>query len=147
MMIALRDWEQALIGAAMAARREAWAPYSHFLVGAAVRVVDETPRIFVGCNVECSSYGLTSCAERNAVAAAVVGGAAGRGKSPVIDAVAVVADVDVGTTLSPCGACRQVLYEFMRADGVVLVHNIRDGSTARYFIASLLPVAFDAFEV
>lgn len=97
----MRPTDEDLVSAARQARERAYAPYSHFSVGAAVEGDDG--RIYTGCNVENSSYGLTSCAERNAVFAAV---AAGCRK---IQSVAVAADEDY--TL-PCGACRQVLAEF-----------------------------------
>jgi cytidine deaminase len=95
---------QKLFGLARAAMKHAYAPYSDFNVGAAILLGDG--RIFTGCNVETASYGLTICAERNAVFAAV---AASAGK-PEILAVAVVNHRDV--PCSPCGACRQVLAEF-----------------------------------
>ena len=90
----------ALIAKAVEVRRKAHAPYSKYLVGAALLAKDG--RVFVGCNVENASYGLTCCAERNAVFAAVAAGA----KKFV--AVAVV----TANGGSPCGACRQVLREF-----------------------------------
>lgn len=93
---------EALIEAAWLAREQAHAPYSGFSVGAAVLAADG--RIFVGCNVENLSYGLTMCAERVAIGAAVAAGA----KSFM--AIVVVADTAV--PISPCGACRQVMAEF-----------------------------------
>jgi cytidine deaminase len=90
-----------LLEAAREVRRRAHAPYSAFAVGAAVR--DERGRIHVGCNVENASYGLTVCAERNAVAAAVAGGARHIRAAAVVSAARPPA--------SPCGACRQVLAE------------------------------------
>jgi cytidine deaminase len=89
------------IEAAVAVRLNAYAPYSKFLVGAAV--VDSNGGIHVGCNVENASYGLTNCAERAAVAAAT---AAGRR-----DIVLCVVVTDTAEPASPCGACRQVLSE------------------------------------
>jgi len=118
-----------LLGTAREARQHAYAPYSKFRVGAAVLVEDG--RVFAGCNVENSSFGLTVCAERNAVAAAVVAG--GR---PI--AVAVVTDDD---HVGPCGACRQVLAEFDQDMTVVLAD--RDGADARSVsLRELLPAAF-----
>jgi cytidine deaminase len=84
--------------------RHAYAPYSEFRVGAAVLLRDG--RVFTGCNVENASYGLTICAERNAIFAAVTAS----GKKPEIVAVAVCNER--GVPCSPCGACRQVIAEF-----------------------------------
>ena len=95
-----------LINAALAVRMRAHAPYSNFLVGAAVKADDAT--VYAGCNVENASYGVTICAERNAVAQMV---AAGRRRA---------VEIAVTTTGGhpPCGACRQVLAEF--AEGLVI---------------------------
>jgi cytidine deaminase len=118
-----------LIEAARQAQQNAHAPYSHFPVGSAVLANDG--RVFVGCNVENGSYGLTICAERNAVAAAVVAGA-----RPV--AVAVIAN---GERVTPCGACRQVLAEFANDMPVVLAGA--SGSEHEVMsLAELLPGAF-----
>jgi cytidine deaminase len=94
--------DQELISAAWIAREKAYAPYSKFKVGAALLGADG--EIVLGCNVENLSYGLTNCAERVAIGAAVARGVTR------FDAVAVVADT--GVPISPCGACRQVLAEF-----------------------------------
>lgn len=95
-----------LLAAARAAARHAWAPYSHFRVGAAVAVDSvEGRRLVTGANVENASYGLTLCAERAALAAACQLGAAG--ERPQITAIAVVGlDAQPGECM-PCGACRQ----------------------------------------
>ncbi len=95
------DWEK-LVQAAWEARENAYSPYSNFQVGAAL--LAEDGRVFSGCNVENISYGLTNCAERVAIGAAVAAGVRR------FVAVAVVADTAV--PISPCGACRQVLAEF-----------------------------------
>lgn len=118
-----------LVETARHAQKQAYAPYSHFPVGAAVLGADE--RIFVGCNVENASYGLTVCAERNAVAAAVVAGT-----RPVT--VAVVAN---GNAVAPCGACRQVLAEFT-PDMEVILASPEGGEPVLTTIAALLPAAF-----
>jgi cytidine deaminase len=126
------DRTRSLVGAALAARENAHAPFSRFKVGAALRAADG--RVFTGCNVESASYGLTVCAERVAVFKAVSEGCR------EFQAVAVVADTPVPTP--PCGACRQVLWEFC-ADAEVILANLT-GATAYYRLAALLPHPFDA---
>src|ERR1700720_2249010 len=101
-----------LMEAALAARDNAYAPFSKFKVGAAIE--DETGRIFTGCNVENATYGLTICAERVAVFKAISEGAR------KFTRVAVAADTDVLTP--PCGACRQILWEFCRDIELTLVN-------------------------
>jgi cytidine deaminase len=91
-----------LVEDAWAAREHAYAPYSDFAVGAAVLAADG--RVFGGCNVENLSFGLTNCAERVAIGAAVAAG--------VRDFVGVVVVADTALPISPCGACRQVMAEF-----------------------------------
>ena len=95
------DWDE-LMTAAWLTREQAYAPYSGFAVGAAVIAADG--RVFTGCNVENVSYGLTNCAERVAIGAAIAAGAR------EFLALAVVADTQ--QPISPCGACRQVMAEF-----------------------------------
>jgi cytidine deaminase len=121
-----------LLAAARAVRLRAHAPYSHFQVGAAV--LDERDRIHVGCNVENASYGLTVCAERNAIATALAGGAL------KIRAVAVVTGAE--PPASPCGACRQVLSEFTDSDAPVLMAGPRGQARATMTVGELLPAAF-----
>ena len=116
-----------LVEAAWQAREAAYAPYSHFHVGAAL--LAEDGRIFPGCNVENISYGLTNCAERVAIGAAVAAGAR------KFLAVAVVADTMV--PISPCGACRQVLAEF----GVPEVFLANRSGQIRFTLDELLPRA------
>ena len=118
-----------LIEAARRAQAQAYAPYSSFAVGAAVLGADG--RVFLGCNVENSSFGLTVCAERNAVAATLVAGT-----RPA--AVAVVVN---GKTVAPCGACRQVLAEFDPGMPVVLASATHDSHEVMSLDA-LLPGAF-----
>jgi cytidine deaminase len=119
-----------LAAAAAAVRANAYAPASRFHVGAAVLAADG--RMFVGCNVENASYGLTICAERAAVCAAVAAGAR------ELVAVAIATGLDDPAT--PCGACRQVLAEFGRDLQVVLVGN--GGRQRTTTLAALLPEPF-----
>jgi len=120
-----------LIAAARNAREHAHAPFSNFRVGAAVRA--KSGRIFTGCNVENATYGLTLCAERVAVFKAISEGERG------FDAVAVVADTDSLTP--PCGACRQILWEFC-GDAEVVLANL-NGKVERYRMSALFPKPFD----
>jgi cytidine deaminase len=122
----------ALVEAARAAREHALAPYSHFRVGAAVRA--KTGRIFSGCNIENASYGLTLCAERVAVFKALSEGERG------FEAVAVVTDTD--TLTPPCGACRQILWEFC-GDAEVILANL-SGQIEVHRMSRLLPKPFDS---
>jgi cytidine deaminase len=120
-----------LTTAALAAREHAFAPFSKFKVGAAVE--DSEGRIHTGCNIENASYGLTLCAERVAVFKAVSEGVR------KFRRVAVAADTDSLTP--PCGACRQILWEFCGDVELVLV-NPR-GVTETYRMIDLLPKPFD----
>lgn len=119
-----------LIAAATSVRDRAHAPYSGYAVGAAVLASDG--RIFVGCNVENASYGLSVCAERHAIAAAVAAG------SRNFLGVAVV--TQSVPPAAPCGACRQVLAEF--GDFPVILAGL-DGSPQATTVRDLLPNAFD----
>src|SRR5580692_13099269 len=121
-----------LIEAARAVRLHAHANFSHFLVGAALEAKDG--RIFTGCNVENATYGLTVCAERVAVFKAISEGC----RSFV--RVAVVADTADPTP--PCGACRQILWEF-GGDLEVILGNLTQ-EKGRHRLKDLLPLAFDA---
>lgn len=118
---------QSLISAAIGARLAAYAPYSNFQVGAAL--LCEDGEIFTGCNVENLSYGLTICAERNAICAAV---AAGQQK---FAALAVAADTE--QAISPCGACRQVMCEF--GDFPVLLASVSGQEVIESTVGELLP--------
>jgi cytidine deaminase len=122
-----------LIRLALAARERAYAPYSRFQVGAAVLTKDG--RMFGGCNVENASYGLSNCAERTALFAAV---AAGYGPGDFTH-LAVAGDTDA--PIAPCGACRQVMLELGGEQLVVLQSNLR-GDVARTTAGLLLPGAF-----
>ncbi|MCB9915543.1 MAG: cytidine deaminase [Planctomycetes bacterium] len=124
--------EAALLAAARGALDAAYGPYSGVRVGAAVQ--DEDGRVFAGCNVENASYGLTVCAERNAVARAV-----GEGARRL---VAVAIATSRPDRLPPCGACRQVLREF--SEELLVVSEGSDGGTSRWRLSELLPQAFRA---
>ena len=123
----------ALLTAAMAAREHAYAKYSNFRVGAALELADG--RIVTGCNVENASYGLTMCAERVAIFKAISEGAAPRS----FRRIAVCADTERLTP--PCGACRQILWEFCGDVAVTLV-NLQ-GKTRTFMVGELMPEAFD----
>lgn len=120
-----------LVAAARAARERAHAPFSNFAVGAAVE--DEDGRISTGCNIESASYGLTICAERVAIFKAISEGAR------KLERIAVVADSE--TLVTPCGACRQILWEFC-GDGELILANLAGGEESLP-IASLFPRPFD----
>ena len=117
--------------AARSAMKNAYAPFSDFKVGAAI--LTARGDIFVGCNVENSSYGMTNCAERTAIFSAVAA------KGPTLEIVAVAVTNAQGVACSPCGACRQVIYEF-GPEAVVFYQNA-DGD-AENTISELLPEGF-----
>jgi cytidine deaminase len=123
---------ETLLGAARQALQRAYARYSNFRVGAAV--LTEQGEIFSGCNVENASYGLTICAERSAIFTAVQST-----KAPklIIRAVAVVNGDDV--PCSPCGACRQVIFEF--GENAIVIFKGQQGYQ-EMGIADLLPESF-----
>ena len=125
------DWG-ALRAAAADVARHAYAPYSRLLVGAAGLTADG--RVVTGCNVENATYGLTLCAERVAIFKGVSEG------SKRFRRIAVVADTDRLTP--PCGACRQILWEFC-GDAELTMANLR-GQTETLRLSTLLPRAFDA---
>ncbi len=125
------EQKQSMILAARQAMGNAWAPYSGFLVGAAV--LGRSGGIHVGCNVENSSYPVGTCAERNAIGAALAAGEKG------IDAVVVVTPQPGPVT--PCGMCRQALNEF-GADIIVVCVGAA-GVERQYTVRDLLPDAFD----
>jgi cytidine deaminase len=124
------DQSMDLIEAARAAAGLAYATYSKFQVGAALRASDG--RIFSGCNVENASYGLTICAERNAVWSAVAHGCRS------FSAIAIFTFAEEPTP--PCGACRQVLYEFSPDLEILIVNPA--GLASRHTLSQLLPLAF-----
>ncbi|MBV9354960.1 MAG: cytidine deaminase [Chloroflexi bacterium] len=116
-----------LLGLARAAAERAYAPYSHFRVGAAM--LDAEGQAYVGCNIESASYGLTVCAERTAIFGAIAAGA------PRPFTAIAISCLDGAT--SPCGACRQVMVEHFVAEAPVEL----DGRGS-YVLGDLLPLAF-----
>jgi len=129
-----------LLDAAQQARENSYSPYSNFKVGAAVLTADGT--VFAGTNIENASYGLTVCAERNAIFAAV-----GAGKR-TLRALALITQKLPGLKFnSPCGACRQVMSEFLPPDAPVYI-AVLDGTKRLVYckkLKELMPFPFDKF--
>jgi len=123
--------EKELIEKAKRARLKAYAPYSNFKVGAAL--LTKSGKVYTGANVENSTFGLTVCAERIAVFKAV-----NKGDTDFVK-IAVVADGN--PPITPCGACRQVLSEFVK-DLRIVCANLK-GKVDRYTLKELLPEAFE----
>jgi cytidine deaminase len=121
-----------LVAAAKAARENAHAPYSNFRVGAALRA--KSGQVYTGCNVENSTYGLTVCAERVAIFKAISEGERG------FDAIAVVADTE--TLTPPCGACRQLIWEFCGEVDIILANLKGQAEVVR--TSAILPRPFDS---
>ncbi len=128
----MSDSDNQLIETAKAARLQSVAPFSNFLVGAALQT--KAGKVYTGCNIESASYGLTVCAERVAIWKAL-----SEGEREFTDLV-VVADTEALTP--PCGTCRQIIWEFAKHARIVLV-NLR-GRREEVSIKDLLPRAFDA---
>ena len=123
---------QLLLETAKNARLQSIAPFSNFLVGAAVKTGEG--KVYTGCNVESASYGLTVCAERVAIWKALSEG------ERDFSELAIVADT--GSLTPPCGTCRQIIWEFAK-DATIVLGNLR-GETQIVSIKELLPRAFDA---
>lgn len=121
-----------LVEAAKAARENAHAPFSNFRVGSALRA--KSGRIYTGCNIENATYGLTMCAERVAIYKAISEGERG------FDAIVVMADTPTPT--APCGACRQLIWEFCGDIEVILANPNGKVETVR--MSALFPKPFDA---
>jgi cytidine deaminase len=126
-----QEKEDPLVAAAHRARDISIAPFSNFHVGAAVETEDG--KIFIGCNIESASYGLTVCAERIAIWKALSEG------ERRFKRLAIVADTK--TLTPPCGTCRQIIWEFCR-DAEIVLANLR-GETETMQMRDLLPRAFD----
>ena len=120
-----------LLRAARKAMKNSYAPYSKFRVGAAI--LTSAGDVFVGCNVENASYGMTNCAERTAIFSAIAK------KGPKIEVRAVAVASDPEAPCAPCGACRQVIYEF-GPDATVFYHG-KSGPKQSH-ITELLPEGF-----
>ena len=121
-----------LLETAKTARLQSIAPFSNFLVGAAIKTADG--KVYTGCNVESASYGLTVCAERVAIWKALSEG------ERDFSELAIVADT--GSLTPPCGTCRQIIWEFAK-NATIMLGNLR-GETQIVSIRELLPRAFDA---
>lgn len=119
-----------LIEIAKQAMKHAYAPYSHFKVGAAL--ITDTGHIYTGCNIENASYGATNCAERTAIFKAISEG------ERHIKKIAIVSDAQ--KPASPCGICRQVLSEFMDSDGIVILEI--ENKPKEFYLKDLLPYGF-----
>ena len=122
-----------LVTKAIEARNLSYSPYSKFKVGAALLCKDG--KVFVGANIENSSYPLCMCAERNALYNAMMNGY----KKSDFVSLAIAADTD--EPCSPCGACRQVISELFPRDGQIILSNLK-GNTRETNIEELLPLAF-----
>jgi cytidine deaminase len=122
---------QRLLQAARKAMKHAYAPYSQFKVGAAM--LTSKGKVFSGCNVENASYGLSNCAERTAIFAAIAE------LGPGLDIRAIAVANDQGVPCSPCGACRQVIYEF-GPDATVYFQSAKGWKESH--ITQLLPEGF-----
>ena len=125
-----------LINEALHARNYAYAPYSQFMVGAALITEDDS--VYTGCNVENASYGATNCAERTAIFKAVSDG------ERLIKAIAIVGGVKDGdmTYAYPCGVCRQVLREFSNPGELVIIVAKNQDDYKTYSLEELLPESF-----
>ncbi len=130
MELAVDEKRQELVERAKEAYNKAYAPYSHYPVGAAV--LFNSGKIYSGCNVENASFGLTSCAERNAIFAGIV-----EGERKIVE---VAIAVPTNEFPSPCGACRQVIREFTNDCPVIFVNGL--GETKVVQLSKLLPQAF-----
>jgi cytidine deaminase len=123
-----------LMAAAQQATERAYAPFSNFHVGAAI--LTQRGEIFTGCNVENSSFGLTNCAERTAIFTAVAAGAVNAQQ----DLIAVAVVNRDGAVCSPCGACRQVIFEF--GPQAVVIYRSHSGEIVQTRAEELLPEGF-----
>lgn len=128
------DQAEALLSQARSAAEKAYAPYSDFPVGAAL--LTEGGEVVQGANVENASFGLTLCAERTALVKAISNG------QKHIQAIAVWASRRPNGSVTPCGACRQVMAEFLKPDTPVIMSNAETGEIRTLLMKDLLPEAF-----
>jgi cytidine deaminase len=128
----MNEASEKLIDAARAAREKAFAPFSNFKVGAALRTA--AGDVITGCNIENASYGLTMCAERVAIFKAISEG------EKSFTELAIIGDAKILTP--PCGACRKIIWEFC-GDIPIILANL-NGETRTFQMSTLLPEAFDA---
>ena len=124
-----------LIKAAMEAKEHAYAPYSHFRVGAAL--LTKSGKVYQGCNIENASFGLTNCGERTAIFKAVSEGH--------LDLEEIAIYGETANPISPCGACRQVMTEFFEPSAKVTL-IAKDGRTVEMTVEDLLPYSFKELE-
>lgn len=127
------DWSE-LIQAAQKVRENAYAPYSRFRVGAALKAA--SGKVYVGCNVENSSYGMTMCAERSAMFNAIA-----NGEREFVALVIAADESSDGSLCPPCGACRQVLAEMCKGDMPITL--VAGQKKAIHLLGDLLPLTFD----
>jgi cytidine deaminase len=126
--------QDAMLREAQSVSERAYAPFSKFFVGAAI--VTSDGKVYVGCNVENSSFGMTNCAERTAIFTAI----ADRERAGKLDIKAVAVVNRDGVPCAPCGACRQVIYEF--GPNAIIIYRNKDGQIAQTSITDLLPEGF-----
>jgi cytidine deaminase len=128
---------QDLFEASISVRENAYAPYSKFKVGAAL--IDSSGKIYTGCNVENASYGLTTCAERSAIAKAV-----SDGQRKFVSIAVCAAFEDNVNFVAPCGGCRQNINEFRCKDTDIVIYLVKPdrGKILETTIGSLLPLSF-----
>ncbi|MBP1992845.1 cytidine deaminase [Paenibacillus eucommiae] len=127
-----------LLEQALEARNRAYAPYSHFRVGAAL--LGDDGSLHLGCNIENAAYGPTNCAERTALFRAIADGNPPRS----FQAIAIIGDTEA--PIAPCGVCRQVLLELCRPDMPVIMGNLQ-GEIVVMTVSELLPAAFTPNDV
>ena len=126
--------QDSLLREAQSVSERAYAPFSKFFVGAAI--VTSDGKVYVGCNVENSSFGMTNCAERTAIFTAI----ADRARSGKLEIKAVAVVNRDGVPCAPCGACRQVIYEF--GPNAIIIYRDKTGNITQTPITDLLPEGF-----